>query len=179
MSSVVFDLPLLLQMTETYARVGKLLERNGKFKDAEKFFRKVLKIEEAAHLMDDALNPGIAAACNNLGNLLSLKGELKKAESFLVRALEIRQRCHGLAHPSVATAMSNLGTFFSEHEMWQQAEMYYRAALAVDEEVNSSTVLLSMCSCALLTATLFKLPFCLGPMIRSQFCLGLAFAPMI
>ena len=40
-----------------------------------------------------------------------------------------------MVHPAVASAMSNLGAFYTDQEIFVEAERYYRAALAVDEEV--------------------------------------------
>jgi tetratricopeptide (TPR) repeat protein len=106
------------------------LERAGKLRDAELWFRRGLELEEAGAPMAEAigayrraleLNPEAAGAWVNLGTLSYRQGELQEAEICYRQALKIS--------PNYALAHFNMGNICEELDRLQEAVDHYQTAI--------------------------------------------------
>lgn len=106
------------------------LEKAGRLRNAELWFRRGLELEEASAPMSESiaayrraleLNPEAAGAWVNLGTLSYRQGELKEAEICYRQALKIS--------PDYALAHFNLGNICEELDQLKEAVYHYETAI--------------------------------------------------
>ena len=95
-----------------FSNYGAIAKDLGKLKEAEKWFRKAIK-----------LNPDFAEGHYNLGNILKDLGNLQDAELSTLKAIEIK--------PNYAEAHYNLGNILRDLGNLQDAEFSYRKAIEI------------------------------------------------
>ena len=106
------------------------LEKTGRLRDAELWFRRGLELEEAGAPMAESiaayrraleLNPDAAGAWVNLGTLSYRRGDLAEAESSYKQALRIS--------PNYPLAHFNMGNICEELDRLQEAVHHYQTAI--------------------------------------------------
>jgi tetratricopeptide (TPR) repeat protein len=107
--------------------LAPLLDRQGKFAEAEALYMRGLAIVEQA---EGERHPAVLAALNNRAAMLQARGRLAQAELLYrrVRAIEVEQR--GAAHPAVAVCTNNLATVLQARGRLREAAPLYRQAIA-------------------------------------------------
>ncbi|MBV8666821.1 MAG: tetratricopeptide repeat protein [Burkholderiaceae bacterium] len=100
---------------DSFIDLGTALQNLGRFADAEKCYRQVVK-----------LNPTSAVMRDTLGVLLSSMGRFAEAEQEIRRALAL--------DPRFLQAHINLGYVSDNQAHWAEAEKCYRNVLAFDPE---------------------------------------------
>lgn len=128
----------------TYLEVAKLLNKRGRFSEAEPILVKLIednpdyekayvnlsstymgqgRFKEAAALLDQALSKGFGSPklLNNLGNLYSRTGRYREAVPIYRRALDVNKH--------QAETWTNLGSAFRKLGRMEEAEESYRRAI--------------------------------------------------
>ena len=86
----------------TVNTIGLFFKRQGKFKEADPFYRRALEGCERTLGRDHP--DTLTSSVSNLGALLFQQGKLKEAEPFFRRALEGSKRTLGSEHPHTRTS---------------------------------------------------------------------------
>jgi len=103
---------------------------NAKYKKAEPFMERALKIDEASLGKD---HPNVARDLNNLAMLYQATGRLKEAEVLMEHALKIDEASLGEDHPGVAIDLNNLAQLYQATDRLKEAEVLMERALKIDE----------------------------------------------
>jgi tetratricopeptide (TPR) repeat protein len=103
----------------------------GRYTDAELYYRKALTIWEAALGPE---NENVAICLNNLARLYQDRGQFAQVEPQLKRALAIEEKLFGAGHLNLAKSLDFLGDLFSAQALDRQAESIYRQSLAIREK---------------------------------------------
>ena len=110
--------------------LAQLLQRTGRFGEAEPLVRLALEIDESAYGIQ---HPAVATCLNNLAALLHATGRFEEAEPLMRRALEIDEAALGKRHPKVAIRLNNLAHLLGDTNRIKEAEPLMRKALEIDE----------------------------------------------
>jgi|GEM_PF-2412044 len=89
----------------------------GKYAQAETFYRRALAIHEKA--LGD--HPELARACRDLGLLYQATGDLTQAETYYRRALAIHEKALG-DHPELARTLDNLALLLKKSKRDEEAQ---------------------------------------------------------
>src|SRR5947207_2357334 len=103
----------------------------GKYKEAEPLYQRVLAIEEQEL---GTTHPSTATTLNNLATLYDAQGQYKEAEPLYQRALAIRKQALGPTHPDTAESLSNLAGLYRRRGRYKEAGPLYQRALEVYEQ---------------------------------------------
>ncbi|CAB1096777.1 unnamed protein product [Ectocarpus sp. CCAP 1310/34] len=129
------------------SRLAHVLEKQGKFEEAETIYRHSMSILKKTHGPD---HPEIATGLNNWAGLLSsqhheanfslafrvpCQGKYDAAEPLYVRSLAIREKVYGPDHPEVATSLNNRAEFLRHQGKYEEAEPLHDRSLAILEKV--------------------------------------------
>jgi tetratricopeptide (TPR) repeat protein len=117
-----------------FVGLGDLYFGQGKLKEAEEMYERVLEGDEKALGPDHTSTLGTV---NNLGLLYSGQGKLKEAEEMLRRALAGFEKALGPDHTSTLETVNNLGNLYEDQGKLKEAEEMYRRALAGYEKALS------------------------------------------
>jgi tetratricopeptide (TPR) repeat protein len=109
--------------------LANLLHDTNRLAEAERLYRRALKIEES----QGPDHPTLATRLNNLATLLNDTNRLTEAESLYRRALAIWEVCYGPDHPSVAIGLNNVAQVLDGNNRCVEAEPLFRRALKIDE----------------------------------------------
>ncbi|KAB8072454.1 violaceus kinesin [Aspergillus leporis] len=113
------------------SRIGKCLQSDGRYNEAEILFIDVLKIRERTlglgHL--DTL-----ASASNLGSVLDDEGKYEEAEAMHRRALEGREKVLGPEHPDTLASVDHLGSALIGQAKYEEAEAMYQRNLKGTEK---------------------------------------------
>ena len=104
------------------------LNSQGRYADADPFYRKALEIRLAV-LGEGHLTT--ASSYNNVAVNLQDQGRYAEAEPLLGKALAIRQAALGENHPETARSYGNLAAVLSAQGRYAEAEPLLRKALAI------------------------------------------------
>jgi tetratricopeptide (TPR) repeat protein len=124
------DAGIVEPTTRLMSVLGTFLHYKGLYKEAERWKRRALEIDEASFGPD---HPEVATDLNNLAQLLKATNRLSEAEPMMRRALEIGEASFGSDHPEVATDLNNLAGLLKDTNRLSEAEPLYRRALEIDE----------------------------------------------
>jgi tetratricopeptide (TPR) repeat protein len=117
---------------EFLSRVGKCLESDGRYNEAQTLFTDVLEITETVLGPE---HPYTLISVNNLGAVLERQGKYGEAETMHRRALECREKALGPEHPHTLTSISNLGAALEREGEYEAAEIMHQRALQGYEKV--------------------------------------------
>ncbi|KAJ5455860.1 uncharacterized protein N7458_004124 [Penicillium daleae] len=106
--------------------LGVLLQRKGKYEEAEPMHRRDLEGSEKALGLE---HPDTFISVDNLGMLLQRMGNYEEAEPLHRRALEGREKALGFEHPDTLSSVNNLGVLLQDQGKDEEAEAMYRRAL--------------------------------------------------
>jgi tetratricopeptide (TPR) repeat protein len=71
---------------------------------------------------------------DQVGNYLAERAQYVEAKSALERALSIMNKAHGVAHPTFASTLSNLGMVLKDLGDLEGAKTHYERALAINQK---------------------------------------------
>ena len=108
--------------------LAQLLQRTGRFGEAEPLVRRALQLSESTY---NTQHPTVAICLNNLGHLLHTTGQLEEAEPLMRRALEIDTTVFGEEHRIVAVRLGNLAQILMDTNRIEEAEPLMRKALEI------------------------------------------------
>ncbi len=136
----------------TLTNLGNVMLLQGKFKEAEQVFRRVLAAREKVLGPE---HPDTAVSLNNVANALfeqfkqdemnappsrRMRGigtnaqQTSETETLYRRALAIQEKHLGPDHPSVAATLNNLAVLLAGRGRYQDAEPLHQRALAIAEK---------------------------------------------
>ncbi|CAN0212696.1 unnamed protein product [Ectocarpus sp. 6 AP-2014] len=113
-------------------RLAHVLEKQGKYEEAEPLYVRSLAINEKALGRD---HPAVATILNNLAGLLHSQGKYEEAEPLYVRSLAINEKALGPDHPAVAAILNDLAGLLHSQGKYEKAELLYVRSLAINEKV--------------------------------------------
>ena len=117
------------------AALAALLEGQGKYKEAEQLYIRVLADFEQ---MKGLESYDVAVNLNNLAALYFAEGKLNKAESGYLQTLKIKEKLLGQDHPDVGFTLNNLAVLYKTQGKFKNAVLLYRRALDIFEKALSS-----------------------------------------
>jgi CHAT domain-containing protein len=112
--------------------LGELYRRQGRYGEAEPFFKRSLAIREKV------LGPGhsdIAVSLLNLAELYRAQGRYGEAEPLFKRSLAILETALGPEHPDTARSLNNLALLHQEQGRYIEAYPHFKRSLAIREKV--------------------------------------------
>ena len=112
--------------------LASVLECQGKYKEAEEMYRRVLKGREK---LVEIEHPHTLITLNHLALILQRQGRYKEAEEMLRRALVGYEKGLGVEHPSTLTSVSNLASVLRRQGRYEEAEEMLQRALVGSEKV--------------------------------------------
>ncbi len=110
--------------------LGKLLQRKGRYAEAEHFLKRGVEIMEGTLGPD---HPKVATSLNNLAWHYTKRGQYAKAEPLLIRALAIAEKTLGPDHTNVAIMLNNLASAHFKQGNYTKAEHLIKRALEIRE----------------------------------------------
>ncbi|KAH8694330.1 hypothetical protein GQ44DRAFT_719472 [Phaeosphaeriaceae sp. PMI808] len=118
--------------TELLWRFGKCANSDGRYKEAEKAFAKVIQVRKRAL---GAEHPSTLTSTANLASTYRDQGRWKEAEELEVHVLEIMKKVLGAEHPSTLTSTANLASTFWNQGRWKEAEELEVHVLEMEKRV--------------------------------------------
>ncbi|CZR66344.1 uncharacterized protein PAC_16245 [Phialocephala subalpina] len=112
--------------------VGRLLWRQGKYKDAEETYMKLLELRKRVLGPE---HPDTLMTMTGIGISLWGQGKYEAAEEMHRQTLELREKVLGLEHPDTLISMNNLGNSLSNQGKYKAAEKMHRQTLELREKV--------------------------------------------
>jgi tetratricopeptide (TPR) repeat protein len=113
---------------------GSLLQKQGKYPEAETLLRNALALNEKAL---GAAHPSYGASQHALAVVLAQQGKYPEAEMLLRNALAVltlTEKAVGVAHPNYGSSQHVLAVVLKEQGKYPEAETLLRNALAIDEK---------------------------------------------
>jgi CHAT domain-containing protein/Tfp pilus assembly protein PilF len=117
-------------VAEILNNLAVVYSSQGKYVEAEGFYRRALVIREKALGPDHAV---LANPLIGLANVYGSQGKYGEAEGLFRRALAIREKTLGPDHPDVAQILNSLAIVDSEQGKYGEAEGLYGRVLAIRE----------------------------------------------
>ena len=126
------------QLAECYSNLGQILSKtSARIADAQNAFQKALEIARQLSLDSPSdYRRLLAGRLNDVGVCLKTQGRTVEAEASYQEALAIERML--LDDHTIGNTLSNLGTMSLERNKFDEAESYYREALAVVEKAKQS-----------------------------------------
>jgi tetratricopeptide (TPR) repeat protein len=117
----------------TLNNFGLIADREGRYAEAESFFKRSVDAYEKAVGPD---HPDLAIALANLGRLYRDREQfdIAKAEPLLIRALSIREKTLGHDHPDTVKTLSDLSLLYFYQKNFAAAEEFAARALPIQEK---------------------------------------------
>ncbi|MCJ1443150.1 MAG: hypothetical protein MMC23_003648 [Stictis urceolatum] len=109
-----------------------VLNRQGKYEEAEAMHRQTLDLKEVLgpqHL-------GTLTSMNNLASVLNSQGKYEEAEAMHRQTLDLKKEVLGLRHPDTLTSMNNLASVLNSQGKYEEAEAMHRQTLDLEKEVQ-------------------------------------------
>ena len=118
----------VLLMARFHSKLGYLLEENGEYIGAEKYYSKALKIREENLPETHRL---IAKSYNDIGLIYDELGKYKEAELYYKKALEIDEKSLTRIDSDLAAHYNNIGILYKEMGEYKKAEAYYQKSIKI------------------------------------------------
>ncbi len=119
------------QAAQVFDRVGRYLNTQFRYVEAETFLKSALETLRAAPGPD---HPDILTYMDNLAVVYLAQRRYDEAESLLKDLLEIREKTLGPDHPDVATTLNTLGGLYNVHGRFADAEPLLKRTLEIREK---------------------------------------------
>ncbi|CAB1113194.1 unnamed protein product [Ectocarpus sp. CCAP 1310/34] len=120
---------------DAFSAVGRLLQLEGKYDDAEPLYERSQAIREKV-LGPEHLD--VAQSLNNRAALLHKQGKYSEAEPLYERCQAIKEKVLGPDHPSLATTLNNRAVLLRAQGKYSEAEPLYERCQAIKEKVLGS-----------------------------------------
>ena len=133
----------------SYDNLGEIAKMQGRFAEAEAFYRKGLAIREALAVESntDRTRRGLALSYNNLGDIAKAQDKFAEAEDFYRKALVIREALADetgteKARRDLLISYFQLGELAKTQKKYDEAEKWYLRALPIAQalEKENSTI---------------------------------------
>ncbi len=133
-------------IADSYNHFGNLMFNYGNLDSALTYYHKSLVLREE---LDD--KKGISGSYNNIGLCYQIKGRIeqnnedyKNSKKSIYKALEYYTRSLDITRElgnkfDVASTCINLGRFYAEFEMYEEAEAYLNEAIQLSGEIGATT----------------------------------------
>jgi hypothetical protein len=108
----------------------------GKYGEAEEFFKRALVIREQAL---GTSHPDVASTLTNLALLYWMQGKYGDAEPLYKGTLVIREQTLGEGHPFVASSLTNLANLYRDQGRYGEAEKFYKRAGEIANQTVSAS----------------------------------------
>jgi len=115
------------------SQLGSVLERQGKYDEAEAMHRRALAGREKKMLGPE--HPNTLISVSQLGSVLERQGKYDEAEAMHRRALAGSEKVLGPEHPDTLISLSHLGSVLERQGKYDEAEAMHRRALAGSEKM--------------------------------------------
>ncbi|KAF4637077.1 hypothetical protein G7Y89_g980 [Cudoniella acicularis] len=123
-----------------------VLDKQGKYDEAEKMHRQVL---EAREQILGPEHPDTLSSINNLAVVLRSLHKFGEAEKMYQQLLEVKGQILGPKHPDTIKTMNNLGVLLNCQGKYEEAEEIHRRALDLRDSPKYPDTLTSMNNLAL------------------------------
>jgi len=121
------DPPSQINLASALAGLGKLLELDGRYAEAEKTLRQALAREQALY---GATDPAIARTLQDLAQTTMEGGDVRTALPLMQRAVAMQRELRGNEpHPDLAEVLNDMGLLLDESGDLDNAEKFYRESL--------------------------------------------------
>jgi tetratricopeptide (TPR) repeat protein len=110
--------------------LGKALEQQGKYRDAEDAYSLALAIDERAFGQD---YEQVASLLNNMGLVYKDQGKYAEAEPLYQRSLSLHEE-YRPEQEGVAAALNNLAELYVDIGRYAEAEPLYKRAIVIGEK---------------------------------------------
>ncbi|HEX5168454.1 MAG TPA: CHAT domain-containing tetratricopeptide repeat protein [Cyclobacteriaceae bacterium] len=120
-----------LEAAQALAHLGNLYRATGKYAQAEE--QLMMALDQRQKMLDEK-NELIAATYNDLGLVFSMT-DADKSLDYYEKALAIYKEIHGMDHPKIAIANTNIGFVYGQLELYGDAILNFESALAIWEKV--------------------------------------------
>jgi tetratricopeptide (TPR) repeat protein len=110
------------------SNLATLYRAQGKYKQAEKVWHRVLEIQERAYGRD---HPAYANSLQNLSVVLTETGRNSEALEYQTAAVDIFRRVYGDVHPDTATALNHLAAIYLKLARYGDAAPLVEEALSI------------------------------------------------
>ena len=117
-------------MATTLNNLALAYRGQGKYSDAEGFFKRALAINESS--LGES-HPEVAVNLNNLAQMYRSQSKYSDAQRLLKRALNIREKALGESHPRVGVTLDDLALVYQSQGKYSDAEELFKRALAIYE----------------------------------------------
>jgi tetratricopeptide (TPR) repeat protein len=114
-----------------------LLQKQGRYVDAEPLCKRALAIYEAAP-EPSRDNFDLAFTLEQLGDLSSEQGRYSDAEAFYQRSVSLFEKSFGYEHTYVTSPLGGLGSVYLREGRYAEAERAYRRSLAILEKATAT-----------------------------------------
>jgi tetratricopeptide (TPR) repeat protein len=111
--------------------IGKLRRDEGRYPEAEKYYKQALAIKEKLLGGNDV---ELAAVLDNLGGVYRDEGRFEESEAAYNKALLIDQTALGKDHPYVGTDLNNLAGLYRDEKRYKEARPLYEQGLAIRKQ---------------------------------------------
>jgi len=120
------------QAAQVFDRVGRYLNTQFRYAEAEAFLKSALATLRAA---PGPAHPDILTYMDNLAVVYLAQRKYDEAASLLKGVLAMREDTLGPGHPDVATTLNTLGGLYNEQGNYAEAEPMLKRALAIREKL--------------------------------------------
>ena len=115
-----------------YSNIGDVYQRQGKFDDAMRYYKKALEIADGEN--KNLYN--ISTCQNNIGMVYVNKGNYDKALEHLEKSLEMRVKLYGQEdNNDIATSYYHIGMAYMYLQSYQKALDYYQKSLDIRKRI--------------------------------------------
>lgn len=120
------------QLAVAYNNLGAIAQDQGKYADAERYYRQAIRQWESVPDGD-----GKPIAMNNLATLLNAVGKLDVADRIQQRAEALQIEANGPNHPNSAAVIQNRATLYLAQRQYRKAESGFRRAIETWEHLGA------------------------------------------
>jgi tetratricopeptide (TPR) repeat protein len=119
-------------MAQSLTNIGSTLELQGRFREAEPYYRQALDIRRKSQVPD---HPEIAGLINKLAQSLFKQGRYGEADRLFAECIEMRYRMQPADHPEIAISLTDSAVNLAALKRHDEAKQQLRNALAIRQSV--------------------------------------------
>lgn len=127
---------LSVYYTISLDNLGEFYYSNKKYSEAEKIFRKSLKLKKEI-LGEKHIE--YAYSLHNLGSFYGERGQYLEAEPLLLKALEIRLATLGKKNKTYLKTLENIAIIYAKQGKYSQAEPFFLEVLDIKKSIYGET----------------------------------------